>query len=73
MLFDVLGLVDETTALAPRCVVSKCDVHKRQTAGGAVACIQASTIGTLSTGHVAAGSLKQALGPALVFELCKVL
>ena len=34
---------------------------------------QASTIGTLSTGHVAAGSLKQALGPALVFELCKVI
>ena len=34
---------------------------------------QASTIGTLSTGHVAAGALKQSLGPALVFELCKVL
>ena len=34
---------------------------------------QASTIGTLSTGRVAAGSLKQALGPALVFELCKVI
>ena len=32
-----------------------------------------ATIGTLSTGHVAAGSLKQALGPALVFELCKVI
>ena len=34
---------------------------------------QASTIGTLSTGRVAAGALKQALGPALVFELCKVI
>ena len=34
---------------------------------------QASTIGTLSTGRVAAGALNQSLGPALVFELCKVL
>ncbi len=34
---------------------------------------QASTIGTLSTGRVAASALNQSLGPALVFELCKVL
>ena len=34
---------------------------------------QASTIGAISTGHVAAKSLNQALGPALVFELCKVM
>ena len=33
----------------------------------------ASTIGSVSTGHVAAGSLNQSLGPALVFELCKVM
>lgn len=33
----------------------------------------ASTIGAVSTGHVAAGSLGQSLGPALVFELCKVM
>lgn len=33
----------------------------------------ASTIGAVSTGHVAAGSLNQSLGPALVFELCKVM
>ena len=32
-----------------------------------------STIGSVSTGHIAAGSLNQALGPALVFELCKVM
>jgi len=34
---------------------------------------QASTVGSISTGHVAAKSLNQALGPALVFELCKVM
>ena len=34
---------------------------------------QASTIGAISTGHVAAGALNQSLGPALVFELCKVM
>ena len=34
---------------------------------------QASTVGTVSTGYVAAKSLNQALGPALVFELCKVM
>ncbi len=34
---------------------------------------QASTVGSISTGHVAAASLNQALGPALVFELCKVM
>ncbi|MFT4193308.1 hypothetical protein [Ottowia sp.] len=34
---------------------------------------QASTVGTISTGYVAAKSLNQALGPALVFELCKVM
>ena len=34
---------------------------------------QASTIGTVSTGRVAASALNQSLGPALVFELCKVL
>ncbi len=33
----------------------------------------ASTIGAVSTGHVAANSLNQSLGPALVFELCKVM
>ena len=33
----------------------------------------ASTIGSVSTGHVAAGSIRQSLGPALVFELCKVM
>lgn len=33
----------------------------------------ASTVGAISTGHVSAASLKQALGPALVFELCKVM
>ncbi len=33
----------------------------------------ASTIGSVSTGHVSAGALRQSLGPALVFELCKVL
>ena len=32
-----------------------------------------STIGSVSTGHIATGSLNQALGPALVFELCKVM
>lgn len=34
---------------------------------------QASTVGSVSTGHVAAKSINQALGPALVFELCKVI
>jgi hypothetical protein len=34
---------------------------------------QASTVGTISTGHVAAKTLSQTLGPALVFELCKVI
>lgn len=34
---------------------------------------QASTIGAISTGHVAAGAIGQSLGPALVFELCKVM
>lgn len=34
---------------------------------------QASTVGAVSTGHVAAGALNQSLGPALVFELCKVM
>ena len=29
--------------------------------------------GTESTGHVSAAALNQALGPALVFELCRVL
>ncbi|MDO5623411.1 MAG: hypothetical protein Q4G71_01845 [Pseudomonadota bacterium] len=33
----------------------------------------ASTVGAISTGHVAASSLQQSLGPALVFELCKVI
>ena len=33
----------------------------------------ASTVGAVSTGHVAAGALNQSLGPALVFELCKVM
>ena len=33
----------------------------------------ASTVGAVSTGHVAAASIRQALGPALVFELCKVM
>lgn len=33
----------------------------------------ASTIGTVSTGYVAASAIPQSLGPALVFELCKVL
>lgn len=32
-----------------------------------------STVGSVSTGHIGAGSLNQALGPALVFELCKVM
>ncbi|MFD1711770.1 hypothetical protein FVQ98_15950 [Ottowia sp. GY511] len=34
---------------------------------------QASTIGAISTGRVAAGAIGQSLGPALVFELCKVM
>lgn len=34
---------------------------------------QASTVGAESTGHVSAAALNQALGPALVFELCRVL
>ncbi|MDO5290189.1 MAG: hypothetical protein Q4F13_11225 [Pseudomonadota bacterium] len=33
----------------------------------------ASTIGTVSTGHVAASAIGPSLGPALVFELCKSL
>ena len=33
----------------------------------------ASTVGNESTGHVSAAALGQALGPALVFELCRVL
>ncbi|QTD44081.1 hypothetical protein [Ottowia testudinis] len=33
----------------------------------------ASTVGSVSTGHVAAGALNQSLGPALVFELCKMM
>ena len=32
-----------------------------------------STVGAFSTGHVAASALNQSLGPALVFELCKVM
>ena len=34
---------------------------------------QVSTVGTLSTGHVAEAAIAQSLGPALVFELCKVM
>ena len=34
---------------------------------------QASTIAAISTGRVAAGAIGQSLGPALVFELCKVM
>ena len=33
----------------------------------------ASSVGNESTGHVSAAALGQALGPALVFELCRVL
>ena len=38
-----------------------------------IADFHASTVGTESTGHVSAAALNQALGPALVFELCRVL
>ncbi|WP_298434507.1 hypothetical protein [Ottowia sp.] len=34
---------------------------------------QVCTVGTLSTGHVAEAAIAQSLGPALVFELCKVM
>ena len=38
-----------------------------------IADFHASTVGAESTGHVSAAALNQALGPALVFELCRVL
>ena len=38
-----------------------------------IADFQASTVGADLTGHVSAAALNQALGPALVFELCRVL
>lgn len=34
---------------------------------------RASTVGAVSTGHVSAAAISQSLGPALVFELCKVM
>ena len=45
------------------------EIHE-QTGG---ADFHASSVGNESTGHVSAAALGQALGPALVFELCRVL
>ncbi|MDO5087694.1 MAG: hypothetical protein Q4D74_08825 [Comamonadaceae bacterium] len=41
--------------------------------GESEADFRASTVGAVSTGHVSAAAISQSLGPALVFELCKVM